>query len=161
MDKNTFPNDKIKCPLCAEEIRSDAIVCRFCRTRLIDSNGNRISTETAIATFHAAAEKKAEGVGLGQAMFANFLCPGLGSWRLGEKKRGAIIFGALTLCILLYAMDYITVINLQITEAMREHSTKGLEEKLTKLENNWWGTLSFWIYIYSFIDVYLIHRKKV
>ncbi|MBF0409127.1 MAG: hypothetical protein HQM10_17395 [Candidatus Riflebacteria bacterium] len=152
-------NGKIKCPLCAEIIQADAVICRFCRTKLIDSDGKRISADAVVAAFHAASAKKDDGVGLGQAMLANLFCPGLGSWRLGEKKRGAIIFGVVTVCVCFCAMDYVAVINQEIVEAMKEHSTKGMEENLTRLENNFWGTISFWTYLYSFLDVYLIHRK--
>ena len=160
MEKPKIPNRAVKCPLCSELIQAEAVVCRFCKSKVVGPDGQRISSESVIASFSKTSEKKEGEVSLGKAMLANLFFPGMGSWRLGGKFRGAIIFGTITLCIILISTNYISVINSEINEAMDEGGGSGLETKIAGLGSNWWGVLSFLIYGYSFIDVYLIYREK-
>jgi|GEM_PF-1034417 len=154
------PSDKIKCPLCAEVIQNNAIICKFCKSNLIGSDGRRISSESSVASILEAGKVKTEDASLGQAMLANLFWPGSGSWKLGWKLRGGVIFCAISICIVFSVMAYGAIINKEMADAMNEGVTSSLVEKIAGAGNGWWGSLSFLIYFYSFIDVYLIHRAK-
>jgi hypothetical protein len=152
--------EKVKCPLCAELIQPEAIICRFCHARVRGPDGKRISAETSVASFLQAGEKKKDEVGLGQALLGNLFCPGMGSWKLGGRVRGGLLFAVITMCVVFYAMDYMDVINSEIAEAMNEGNASGLEAKIAGLAHNRWRSMAFWLYCYSFLDVYLVYRSK-
>jgi hypothetical protein len=138
-----------KCPYCAEFILEEAIRCRFCQADLTKEP--------------AASEAKSKEVTLTKAMLSNLFCPGLGSWKLGERGRGAIILGILLLSCLMYAGEVMPKVNKEVSKALRTGRTRGIEKNLKKtMSDNIWLDVAFWTFTYSFVDVYLIasSRKK-
>lgn len=152
-------NEKDPCPFCAEPILRDAVLCRFCQSKLIGADGRRISASDA-ASLSRTPIGNPDDCTLWQAMWANALCPGYGAWKLGQKKRGGILLVLIMICVIQYAVAYVEVVKAEMPKAMKTGKTKVLEKRMTDLSDNWWGTAAFWLYLFSFVDVYLVARKK-
>jgi hypothetical protein len=135
---------RIKCPFCAELILPEAKICRFCHSNLEEKKA-----------------VKPTKPGIIRSLVFNLICPGLAAWRLGHKTRGAIIFSLIIGCVVIYAQQITPIINNAVQTAMRTGNTTRLNKLTEKLESNPWGEGAFYIYIYSFIDIYfLINNRK-
>ncbi|MGM0601334.1 MAG: hypothetical protein ACQETH_16100 [Candidatus Rifleibacteriota bacterium] len=145
MEKNNkIENEKrVKCPFCAELILPEARICRFCHSNLEDKKTTN-----------------PEKPGIITSIISNIICPGLAAWRLGHKKRGAIIFVLIMGCLVIYAQQITPIIDKAVQTAVRTGNTTKLNKLTAKLENNPWGEGAFYIYIYSFIDIYFLINKS-
>jgi hypothetical protein len=143
MDKSIENNTRVKCPYCAELIQPDAKLCRFCHSDL--------STSTS---------KKVKPIGFIKAVILNLCCPGLAAWRLGHKKRGLLLFVIIMGSAAVYAGMIVPEINKAANIAMRTGKTKTLLALTEKPEINRWFDISFYVYIYSFIDLIFILKPS-
>lgn len=155
----------IPCPFCAEHIQVDAVLCRFCRSTLVGADGKRITAAGAASLAQSGARtsgagRDGEGCSLLGAMVANAFCPGLGAWKLGSRLRGSVICLLILGCMAMYGMAYADAFNSEFSKAMKSGKTKALEKKMTEVGQNPWGTAGFWLYVYSFVDVWLFFPKK-
>lgn len=147
-----YENEKrIKCPFCAELILKEATICKHCKTRVKDSNGKHFKPGSKVPDKNE--------VTLGSAMLSNLFCPGYGTWKLGAKMRGGIIFVAITIMTIFYAQDTIAILSPAFQSAMNGNMD-AIETITDGTKNNPWGTLITIAYIYSFIDVYLVSKSS-
>ena len=168
MDKADDAAAPVPCPFCAEPIRPDAIICRFCRSNLVDAGGRRISSSEATKRQAEAASQPPLGapgsstptVSLWSALGANLLLPGLGSWRMGHRLRGAVLLLLILLCFSQHLNTSLAVIRKEMPRALKTGQTKALETHLAEAGDDGWGTAAFWLYIYSFADVLLLSYRK-
>jgi len=144
--------DRIKCPFCAELILKDATICKHCKSRVKDANGKHFKPGSELP------DKKNE-VSLGSAMLSNLFCPGYGSWRLGQKMRGGIIFAVITIMTIFYAQDTITILSPAFQSAM-SGNMDAIDTIADGTKGSSWGTLITIVYIYSFVDVYLVSNSS-
>lgn len=160
MNDTNDSRERVACPFCAELILADAVVCRFCRSKVVSSTGKRITPdEVAKAPVVAAPGAEAE-VSLGRAMWANLLCPGLGSWKLGAKVRGAVIFIVLMVSVSIYGSHYAAVFRSEMPKALKSGNTKVMEQKLAEVKEDIWGQVAFYLFFYSFVDTWLAYSPK-
>ncbi len=97
---------------------------------------------------------------LASAITANIFLPGIGSWRLGHKKRGAAIIIVIILSILMAGWSYASSINRQMDAAMNMDDDAALESSLGSSGSFYWVILAFIALVYSFVDIFLIYRQK-
>lgn len=134
---------KKKCPFCAELILREAIKCRFCQSDLTGVN-----------------EKKPVEVSMGRAILLNLVCPGGGAWALGHRLRGALIFVAITGSIFYYFSLAVPLINKQVANFVKTGQTKGLYDISKEMDENPWLELSFYAYLFSFVDIYFLVKSN-
>lgn len=139
----TEEEKRVKCPFCAELILPEAKICRFCHS---DLEKNKAA--------------KPDKPGLLKSIIANIICPGLAAWRLGHKTRGVIILALVIGCLLIYAQQITPVIDRAVQSAVRTGNTTRLNKLTEKLESNPWAEGAFYIYLYSFIDIYFLINKS-
>ncbi|MBU1106196.1 MAG: hypothetical protein KKB51_05960 [Candidatus Riflebacteria bacterium] len=96
------------------------------------------------------------------ALVANFFTPGLGSWRMGCKKRGALIFLLMLLCVIMAGIGYASSISKQMDAALNMQDDVGFETSMSSSGSFFWVTLGMIVFIWSFVDIFLIYamRKK-
>ena len=92
-------------------------------------------------------------------MVLNLFCPGLAAWKLGHKVRGAIIFSLVIGSLALYANSAIPVVNKALSIAVKTGNTRKLNSLTKELEQNNWVDLSFYVYAYSFLEIFYLIRK--
>jgi hypothetical protein len=94
------------------------------------------------------------------AITANIFLPGIGSWKLGYKKRGAAILIVMILSILMAGWSYASSINNQIDAALDISDDEALESSLNSSGSFYWVALGAIAFAYSFLDIFLIYRQK-
>ncbi|HNV71531.1 MAG TPA: hypothetical protein PKO06_17635 [Candidatus Ozemobacteraceae bacterium] len=149
-------SEMISCPFCGEQIAAAAVLCRFCRSALVDPQGRRLTQDDARRLIQSPRQTAETSVSLGSALAANLFCPGLGSWKLGSRLRGAVVGVVTLLCITFAVSAYANAFQSEFGKAMRTGRTKALEAKLNEAQDNLWAQAAFWLYVYSFVDVGLI-----
>ena len=106
------------------------------------------------------AKKQPEGPSIGSSLAANFFFPGMGSWRMGEKVRGGIIMFVMVLCVIMTTSGYFSLMNRQIDAALDTQDDAAFDASFSKTGSNWWLTISTLVFIYSFVDVFLIYTMR-
>jgi hypothetical protein len=104
-------------------------------------------------------QKKKEQPNLGSAIVANIFFPGLGSWQLGSKKRGAIIMAIMVLSVVMAAYSYVSSLSSQIDAALDIANDTAFEESFNSTGNFIWVGIAALTFCYSFIDLYIVFRK--
>ena len=150
---------EIPCPFCAERIQPDAVLCRHCRSSLVASDGRRLTPEDARQLASRAA-REASSVSLWQALGANLLVPGYGTWKLGHRMRGLVLLVLVLVCFSLDMKETMDVIKTEMPKAMKTGQTKVLERKLTEAGGSGWGTAAFALYLYTFLDAWLVRPRQ-
>jgi len=143
MKQANFPPQETECPFCRERIPGDAVKCRHCGSFL----GGRVV-------------KREEEPTLLSALVANVFMPGLGSWRLGAKFRGAVIVLSMIACISMAGMNYVSGISRQMDAAFETRDDVAFDASFSSTENTTWVTLSAVIFAGSFVDIFLIYAQK-
>ncbi len=140
MSDGSEESRRVKCPYCAEKIMPEALICPFCRTRLVEG-----------------AQQQSDGrPGIFRAMFLNLLCPGMGAWKLGHRIRGTVIFCLITASLLVYMGQVMPAIQHKVNQALMTGKTGVLNTLQSDLESNPWMDFAFWLYVLSFFDVYYL-----
>lgn len=148
-------DERIKCSFCAESILVDAIICKHCKSRVIAPDGTRLKPGDKIIE----KESNPKEISLGMAMFQNLMVPGLGTWKLGERMRGATIFVLIAVMSILFAQDVISFLNPAMQKVM-SGNLDALDQMADEANSGSWGPWITILYMYSFIDVYLVSKKK-
>lgn len=149
-----------RCPFCGEMIANEAVLCRFCRSAVVDVQGRSITVEAAKKLVQSGSKAGGAELSLARALTANLFCPGLGAWKLGSRVRGAVMCAAVFLCVWSAVSSYVNVFQSEFGKAMRTGKTKALETKLNEAQGTPWSQAAFWLYLASFIDVGLIWWLK-
>lgn len=160
------------CPFCAELILVEAKKCRYCQTMLVDAQGRPVVVGSescgrpadsvagmgsgAAPSSSAAADRA--GPSLLSCLLANLVMPGLGSWRMGHRWRGFLIGAGLLLSILLYAQSAVPIYQKLLTQALRGRKAVLTAEQQAELDDIIWHKVAAGLFIYSFVDVWLLYR---
>ncbi len=150
--EQTTENGTWRCPFCGELIANEAVLCRFCRSAVVDEHGKQITAEVARKRVQSGSHAGSPDVSLAGALLANLFCPGLGAWKLGSRVRGAVVCAAVFLCVWMAVSSYVNVFQSEFGKAMRTGKTKVLETRLHEAQGTPWATASFWLYVASFVD---------
>jgi len=94
------------------------------------------------------------------ALLANLFLPGLGSWRLGAKKRGGLIMAVMIFCVLMAGWSYASSLSSQIDAALDIANDDALDASFNSSGIFIWLVLAFAAFIYSFVDIYLLARNQ-
>ncbi|NLI77384.1 MAG: hypothetical protein GX442_13205 [Candidatus Riflebacteria bacterium] len=157
------------CPFCAEPILAEAKKCRHCQSMLVDDRGRPFVVGVAggdgASPRPDAAGRAAAGApppprpSLWSLMLANLLCPGLGTWRLGRRLRGFVIGAGLILAVLLYAQEALPIYAKVMQDALRGHMRAFSADQQAALDAIVWHQVAIGLFLYSFVDVWLVHRE--
>ena len=137
MKQSVSPPPEGECPFCRERIPRGVAKCYHC--------GSVLDSTQELSMF--------------SVLLVNFLSPGLGSWRMGEKVRGGVIIVAMALCILMTGINYASTVSRQLDAAIDTQDDAGFEASFSS-SGTWWVTLSTLVFIYSFVDIYLIYAVR-
>lgn len=143
-NKEKTCHERVKCPFCAELIMPEALKCPFCRSDLVKSSLRQQNKPQPALLW---------------VMFYNLLCPGMGAWKLGCKIRGALIFLAVMLCFLIWAYQMVPVMQ-QLGIDISKGRIHSLNSLTADIENNPWLDVSFYVYLFSFIDVFFLFSNR-
>jgi len=148
------PAGQRKCPFCAEMILAEAIKCRFCQSMLVDDQGQAINDPKAL--------KKAEvgPPGVLGLLIWNLMVPGLGSWKLGYRLRGGIILGVVSVAMVIWGMEAMEIFNKILSQAIHSGNAHVSPELMEKMQSGFWYEVTFWVYLYSFIDMLWLYPWK-
>jgi hypothetical protein len=135
------------CPWCAEPIRQQAVICRFCNR---DVTG-KVTVPQTVPT---------EGPTLLRVMVANIVFPGAGAWKLGHRPRAAIIAVLVLGCLAVYTQHAMAQVDRLTRQVMRTKRVPTTEEIRSAVGESPWGEAAFWIYAVSFADLFWLHRRK-
>jgi hypothetical protein len=135
------------CPWCAEPIREQAVICRFCNR---DVSGN-VTAPSAVSQDRPT---------LLRVMMANIVFPGAGAWKLGHRPRAAIIAALVLGCLALYTQHAMIQVDRLTKQVMRTKRMPTMEEIQAAAGQDAWGEAAFWIYAASFADLLWLHRRK-
>ena len=150
MVEKTDVGGRVKCPWCAELIMPEALICPFCRSKV---------TDVPVAGKAGGAAQAESKPGMARAMILNLVCPGLGAWRLGHKGRGTVFFVLITACLMIYAQEVIPLVQKEFNLALRTGKTAGLMQLETSLKSNSWLDFTFYLYVWSFLDIIFLVRN--
>lgn len=164
------------CPFCAEPILAEAKKCRHCQSMLVDDQGRPFvvgvdggdgSGPRPAATGPAAGSTVQPTAGeptpprpsLWSLMLANLLCPGLGTWRLGRRLRGFLIGAGLVLAVLLYTQEALPIYAKVMQDALKGRMRAFSADQQAALDGILWHQVAIGLFLYSFVDVWLVHRE--
>lgn len=102
-----------------------------------------------------ASEPKIEAV-----LLANFFLPGLGSWQLGGKKRGALIMAVVVFSVLMAGWSYASSLSSQIDAALDIANDDAFDASFNSSGIVFWLALAAVAFVYSFVDVFLLARQQ-
>jgi hypothetical protein len=153
----------------------EAKKCRYCQTMLVDAQGRPVIVGAESGGRPAVGAAGAAGMGSGAApsssaaadqagpsllscLLANLVFPGLGSWRMGHRWRGFLIGAGLLLSILLYAQSAVPIYQKLLTQTLRGRKAVLTAEQQAELDDIIWHKVAAGLFIYSFVDVWLLYR---
>jgi amino acid permease len=93
-------------------------------------------------------------------LLANFFLPGLGSWRLGGKKRGVLIMAVMIFSVLMAGWSYASSLSNQIDAALDMSNDDAFDASFNSSGIVFWLVLAVAAFIYSFVDIYLLARNQ-
>jgi hypothetical protein len=101
--------DTIKCPYCAEEIKAEAVVCRFCNRSLVEGVQPPVAVATSAATRKSAKDPDQLGFFLAMPWFAGALAIWFYVWEsprfLVPSRLGMVTLLTLAVAAVLVALD--------------------------------------------------------
>lgn len=151
------------CPFCAEPILAEAKKCRHCQSMLVDDQGRPfvvgVAGSEGSGPRPAAGEPTPPRPSLWSLMLANLLCPGLGTWRLGRRLRGFLIGAGLVLAVLLYAQEALPIYAKVMQDALKGRMQAFSADQQAALDAIVWHQVAIGLFLYSFVDVWLVHRE--
>jgi hypothetical protein len=119
---------------------------------------NKGSSKVSVNSHKIESEKT--DLSIVSAAISNLFMPGSGSWRLGYKKRGAAILMLMLFCTIMGGLNYASSINSQLDAVMDTQSDAAFDASFDNAGSNNWMIGSFLIFLYSFVDIYLIHKAR-
>ncbi|PKL51287.1 MAG: hypothetical protein CVV42_00110 [Candidatus Riflebacteria bacterium HGW-Riflebacteria-2] len=143
MNENEDNSRRVKCPFCAELIMPEAVICRFCHSDLSNKKANT-----------------GKPPGMWQAAIWNLICPGLGAWRLGHRRRGVITMLVLVGALLIGSLQIAELVSKKVEKAMRTGNTQIIYSLTEETKDNFWMDVFFYGYIISFIDLWFLVTNK-
>ncbi len=105
-------------------------------------------------------EKSEDEASLVSSIVANLFLPGIGTWKLGARKRGAIIMVFMLLCTIMGGLSYVSSMNSQLDAALDMQDDAAFEASFNSSGNSYWMFFSGLIFVYSFVDIFLVYRSK-
>jgi hypothetical protein len=102
----------------------------------------------------------ASEVKIQEVLLANCFLPGLGSWRLGAKKRGGLIMAVMIFGVLMAGWSYASSLSSQIDAALDMSNDDAFDASFNSSGIVFWLGLAAAAFIYSFVDIYLLARNQ-